>query len=169
MKSSPVAGVPLSLIVAVPWLGPEVTESMFSVWLLSLLGPGVSLARTWTLTEVSSAVVALSLFATGASLTAVTVRVTVATLLSAVPSLALYVKLSVPLKLAAGLYVNEPFALRVSVPWIGPLTGRGVPTVRLSPSTSVSLARTPGAATVSGGSSEGRVGKEGRSRWSLYD
>jgi hypothetical protein len=41
--------------------------------------------------------------ATGASLTAVTVIVTVATFESAVPSFALYVKLSVPLKLEAGV------------------------------------------------------------------
>ena len=39
----------------------------------------------------------------GASLTGVTVMLTVATLLSAWPSLALYWKLSVPLKLAAGV------------------------------------------------------------------
>ena len=44
-------------------------------------------------------------------------------------------------------------AFRVRLPWLGPLTGRGVPTVRAFPSTSESFARTPGAVTVSGVSS----------------
>ena len=51
---------------------------------------------------VSSGVVAVSLLATGASLSGLTVIETTAMLLSAVPSLARYVKLSLPLKLAAG-------------------------------------------------------------------
>ena len=41
---------------------------------------------------------------------------TVATLESAVPSFALYVNLSGPLKFAAGVYVKEPFAFTVTVP-----------------------------------------------------
>ena len=46
--------------------------------------------------------------------------------------------------------VHEPFALSVRVPWVGPLTRMAV---RASPSTSLSLASTPGAATVSAVSS----------------
>ena len=46
--------------------------------------------------------------ATGASFVALTAIVTVAVLESAVPSFALYVKLSLPLKFAAGVYVALP-------------------------------------------------------------
>ena len=88
--------------------------------------------------------------ATGASLTALITIVTVATFESRAPSLALYVKLSVPLKLAAGVYAKLPSALSVSVPFAGPLTSAAV-CVALS--TSVSFASTPGAATVSAVSS----------------
>ena len=59
--------------------------------------PSTSVALTWPPTDESSAVSAEPSLATGASLTAVTVIETVATLLSAVPSLALKVKLSDPL------------------------------------------------------------------------
>ena len=58
---------------------------------------------------VSSLVEALTALATGASLTAVTVIVPVAVLLFKDPSLALYVKVSVPFQLESGVYVNvEP-------------------------------------------------------------
>src|SRR5207245_4534132 len=70
----------------------------------------------------------------------------VATLESAVPSLALYVKLSPPLKLATGVYVKLPFTFRTSAPWLGPVTIRAL---RLFASASVSLLNTPGAATLS--------------------
>ena len=46
---------------------------------------------------------ALTAAATGASFTGLTVIVTVAVLLSAVPSFALYVKVSVPLKSCVGV------------------------------------------------------------------
>ena len=52
---------------------------------------------------VSSLVLTLWPVATGASLTAVTVSVTVGALLSSVPSFTLKVKLSAPLKLSAGV------------------------------------------------------------------
>ena len=55
------------------------------------------MALTWPLADESSSVVAEPSAATGASLTGVTVIETVATLLSADPSLALKVKLSAPL------------------------------------------------------------------------
>ena len=55
--------------------------------------------------------------------TGFTVMVTVA-VLEVWPgvSLSLYVNVSMPLKPAFGVYVNEPSALTVSVPWVGPLT-----------------------------------------------
>jgi hypothetical protein len=56
------------------------------------------------------------------------------------------VKLAAPAKLAGGVNVNEPFAFNVSVPTAGGVTSTAL-TAGLSPS--VSLARTPGAATVS--------------------
>ena len=92
----------------------------------------------------------MSSVATGASLTAATVIVTVATFESSLPSLALYEKLSLPLKFADGVYVKLPFALSASVPWAGPVTS---PAVNVPPSMSVSLPNTPGAATMSGWSS----------------
>ena len=57
----------------------------------------MSLERTSTVTGVSSSVVAESSTASGASFTGPTVMPTVASLESAVPSLALKVKLSEPL------------------------------------------------------------------------
>ena len=73
--------------------------------------------------------------------------VTVATLLSSEPSVALYVNVSVPKKFAFGMYWNEPSAFSVSVPLAGALIGRGVATVIGFVSTS--LVSTPGAATLS--------------------
>ena len=52
---------------------------------------------------VSSLVEALTALDTGRSSTAATVTVTVAVLLSTLPSLALYVKVSVPFQLAFGV------------------------------------------------------------------
>ena len=46
-----------------------------------------------------------------------------------------------------GVYVNDPFAFSVTVPFAGSLT---LTAVSGSPFASVSLARTPGALTVSG-------------------
>jgi hypothetical protein len=75
---------------------------------------------------------------------AFTVMLTVAVLPSAVPSLALYVKLSGPLYPAVGVYVKEPLAFSVTVPWAGSVTFTAVSE---SPFVSVSLPRTPGAPT----------------------
>ena len=58
--------------------------------------------------------------------------------------------LSVPWKLAFGVYVNEPLPSRPDVPLAGGLTTLAVSGL---PSASVSLASTPGTATVSGVSS----------------
>ncbi len=80
--------MPVVIRVAVPWVG-WVSEA-------TPIGPpsmSVSLARTLTMTLVSSSVVALSSTATGASSTAVTVIETVAV----EPPLRVYVKLSAPL------------------------------------------------------------------------
>ena len=101
------------------------------------------MASTLTTTAVSSAVVAVSLPAVGASLTGVTVIVTVAGPLTAPPSPAVYVNESVPLKFAAGAYVKEPFGSNVSVPWAGPEPGAAA---SASPLPSRSLPSTPGAA-----------------------
>ena len=63
---------------------------------------------------VSSAVLAVSSTATGASFTVLTVIVTVAVFELSVPSETLYLKLAVPLKLAVGSKVNvEPVILAV--------------------------------------------------------
>ncbi len=63
----------------------------------------MSLASTWPLMTVSSLPEADPSVATGASFTGVTVRLTLATLLSSKPSLALKLKLSEPLKFADGV------------------------------------------------------------------
>ena len=67
----------MPLVVTEP-LAPWVTAVTVRVWLDSLAGPVVSLARTVVVTEPSSATVSLSSTAIGASLTSVTVIVTVA-------------------------------------------------------------------------------------------
>ena len=56
---------------------------------------------------------------------------------------------SVPVKPLFGVYVNDPFDARTTTPFAGPLIG-DVCRVRVSPSGSPSLPRTPGAAIVSG-------------------
>jgi hypothetical protein len=71
--------------------------------------------------EPSSATDFESATALGASFTSVTVTLNVATLLSTVPSFALNVKLSEPLKFAPGLYVRLG-AVPLSVPLEGPDT-----------------------------------------------
>ena len=68
----------------------------FSVWPASLSGPRLSLASTSNVTEPSSATVAVSALAVGASFTSVTVTETVAGAESTEPSLATNVKLSGP-------------------------------------------------------------------------
>ena len=76
-----------------------------------------------------------------------TVIVTVPVLESAVPSVARYVKLTMPLKLATGVKVNDPSALSATLPSSG-CTGLTSVAVSTWPSASVSLASTPGAGTV---------------------
>ena len=98
----------------------------------------MSLDNTSIVTGVSSSVEALSSLATGSSLTGATVTVTVAVLESATPSNPVYVKLSTPLKSASGVYVTS-VPLLTTVPLAGWVTE---PTVRASPSTSVSLDNT---------------------------
>jgi hypothetical protein len=71
--------------------------------------------------------------------------VTVAVFPSAVPSFAVYVKVSLPVYPEAGVYVNDPSALRVRVPCAGSVTFIAV---RGSLLASESFPRTPGAATV---------------------
>src|SRR5687767_4794571 len=71
--------------------------------------------------------------------------VTLAGCESASPSLALYAKVSVPLKLFPGTYWNEPSGLSVTAPWLGDVTRIAL---KGSPSGSVSLANTPGAGTI---------------------
>src|SRR5512134_3646346 len=62
------------------------------------------------------------------------------------PSVARYENVSVPAKLAAGVYVNDPSAFNVRVPLDGPETSTALSE---GLSTSVSLPSTPGAATLS--------------------
>ena len=66
------------------------------------VSPSTSVAETELVSGVSSAVASLLSFATGASLTELTVTVTVARLDCSMPSVARYVKVSVPWKFAAG-------------------------------------------------------------------
>ena len=66
----------------------------------------LSLPRTpeaGTLLAESSLVLSVSFFATGKEFGAIIAMVTMATLLSLVPSLTLYVKLSIPTKLTVGM------------------------------------------------------------------
>src|SRR5437773_1192606 len=82
---------------------------------------------------VSSSVATASFAATGASFTAATVIVTVATFESRLPSFALNVKLSGPLQFASGVYVSAG-GIPLNVPCVGPLT---ITYVSGEPSTSV--------------------------------
>ena len=79
---------------------PAMTLVTVNAWPDSPAAPAVSLAvrsPAGKLSAVSSSVVLLSALATGGSLTSVTLMLTVATLESLSPSLALKVKLSEPL------------------------------------------------------------------------
>ena len=60
------------------------------------------------------------------------------------PSFAWYVNESAPRKAGFGVYDHEPFAFNETEPFAGPASSTAVSG---SPSTSVSLPRTPGAAT----------------------
>src|ERR687893_356022 len=102
-------GLPLSQAVysKLAWpLTAWSTAVTVRVWLLSLVGPGSSLRRSWLAAKtrgVSSLVDMVSALATGASFTALTAMLTVAGSLSAVPSEASKVKLSGPLLSSAGV------------------------------------------------------------------
>ena len=121
----------------------------------ALLSTSVSLARiprAGTTSGTFSVVAKTSATAVGASLTAVTVIVTVAGVAltpgGVALSRALYVNDVTPEKFKAGRNVNEPLALSVNVPALA-----GTEVTRTAVSTepvsgSVSLARTPGAATL---------------------
>src|SRR5438270_11169722 len=64
------------MIEVLPWLGASTCETC-TIWLDSLAGPALSLAAASIATEPSSATVAVSGLAVGASLTSLTVTVTV--------------------------------------------------------------------------------------------
>ena len=69
----------------------------------------------------SSLTVAVSSVAVGTSSTEFTVITTVAVSVSPSASVIVYVKLSVPLKSAFGVYTNTPSEVSVTVPLDGPL------------------------------------------------
>ncbi len=135
---------PFASRLSVPFVGPVTTIAVIGSPSTSL--SFVSTPGTKTVRVVFSLTPQASSTATGASFTASTVIVTVATFEPSGPSLDWYVNESVPLKSALGVYTNEPLALSVSVPLVGPATNIAVIG---SPSTSLSLVSTPGAAIVS--------------------
>jgi hypothetical protein len=103
---------------------PPVTLVTLSVWPDSSGAPALSLAERSEAGKesgVSSCVAFSSAPATGASLTSVTVIVTVEMLECSDPWLARKVKLSVPLNSGAGVY-SMVGPMPVSVPCEGPLT-----------------------------------------------
>ena len=131
--------------VTVPPVAGWVTAVTVSVSPVS--GAVASLASTLTtVAPLSSATVAASLPAVGGSLTGVTVTVTVAVELWLVASVIVYWKVSVPVKLALGVYWIVPPALTVAVPLAG--AAAIVVTIGGSPRP-VSLARTLSAVELS--------------------
>lgn len=86
-----------------------------------------------------------SVTATGESLTGETIRVAVEGVASK-PSNALYVNASRPCQLFSGMKVKEPSGRSTRTPWEGPVRSLAV---RVSPSTSESLASTFPVTTVS--------------------
>src|SRR5215471_10557924 len=141
--------VPFPFKTAVPPT-PLVTEKMES----GSLSASVSLPRrseAWKVTGVSSvADNGPSSCATGASFTPTTLTVTVALLLCAEPSVALYVKLAAPLNSASGVKVTVPLPFKTAVP-PKPLVTEKIDSD--GPSTSVSLPRSCAAVNVTGVSS----------------
>src|SRR5437899_10492325 len=99
------------------------------------VSPSASVAVSTIAFAVSSAVVTAWASATGAWLTCITVRLTVAAAESTVPSLALKVKLSGPKYPAAGVYVTFG-ATPLNVPCVGATT---MAYVSGSPSTSLAV------------------------------
>ena len=63
---------------------------------------------------------------TGGSLTDLTSINTVAMFESSTPLLALYVKVSIPLKFGSGVYINDPLVLSIRVPFVGPISSIAV-------------------------------------------
>src|SRR5690606_15501221 len=85
----------------------------------------VSLLAGLNVTWESSPTTTVSSSATGAVLSgSATVTVTVATLLSTVPSLTRYVNVSVPKKPASAVYVIVPSSSTTAVPFVGCVTIR---------------------------------------------
>ena len=97
-----------------------------------------SLASTSITTEASSSTAATSSPATGPSLIAFTVTVTSAVSVPPWPSEISYEILSCPLKFAFGVYVTVPSLLMTTEP----LAALAAFTLKLSPSKSISLAKT---------------------------
>ena len=93
--------LPSALSVSVPWPGPVTRPAVNAPASTSVSLPNTPGAAT--LSGWSSVAVYASGSASGASLTALTVIVTVATFESVVPSFAAYVKLSLPLVFAVGV------------------------------------------------------------------
>ncbi len=142
---NPASGVYVTVwpsVVTVPLVAPDA-----SVTVSASPSGSESFARTAISTAVPGLAEAESACARGASLTGVTVTVTVAELVPPLPSLAVYVKLSVPLESGAGVYVTV-------VPSVAavPLAGCVRPvTARSSPSGSESLTSTGISTAVSSG------------------
>ena len=84
----------------------------------------------------------------------VTSMLTVARFEPCCESLAAYSKLSVPTKPVSAVYVNEPSAFIVTVPFAGVVT-LGSSTLNVSPSASPSFASTPPAASMLSTTSDG--------------
>src|SRR5688572_27370332 len=107
----------------------------------------VPLPSTSKVTAVSSSVTAVSSAATGSSFTGATLTVTVAVASKPRPSEIVYVKLSVPEKLASGVYVTVLSSVLTTTVPCSPSVA--LVTVSVSPSASVSLATTSVATGVS--------------------
>ena len=120
-------------------------------------------APSATVSVVSSVTVLVSSPSTGGSLTAVTVMTWLAVAVPPWPSLMTYGKLTVPLKLAAGVKVITPAALTLTVPLVTgivcatpgvsvvPLmlvTVSGLPSGSLSPVSGASVIGVPSSAMV---------------------
>ena len=123
--------VPSGLIVTAP------SREVAVVTVNGSLSTSLSLARTATVTGVSSGVVAVSFRATGGSLTGRTITSTIAVSKPPWPSLMVYDIVATPLKFGVGVKVIVPFGLITTVP------SGDVARVTVSrlPSRSLSLAR----------------------------
>src|SRR5256886_1035740 len=137
----PIVAVPLKLVAGVntTLVPPTITAvPLVAVTLVIVrLSPSTSLSLSNGLivTGTSSAVLALSSTATGASFTALTVTVISAEFVPPLPSLIVYPIVAVPLKLVAGVNTTLVPPTITAVP----LVAVTLVIVRLSPSTSLSL------------------------------